>query len=100
MAARNESSDSGERTKRHIKIICFLIKICWQINGCILICTAGKTMEITITTQNRNDYLLVETQAYIETKEELIEQSKLLYQEFVKHSFKKILIDEKANTFA
>jgi len=57
-------------------------------------------MEITITTQNRNDYLLVETQAYIETKEELIEQSKLLYQEFVKHSFKKILIDEKANTFA
>ena len=52
-------------------------------------------MEISITTQNKNGYLSIETQANIETKEELIEQSKLLYHEFVKHPFKKILVDER-----
>jgi hypothetical protein len=44
-------------------------------------------MEISITIQNKNGYLSIETQANIETKEELIEQSKLLYHEFCEASF-------------
>ena len=52
-------------------------------------------MEITITIENKTDYLLIETKADIETREDLMEQSKLLYEEFVKHPFKKILVDER-----
>jgi hypothetical protein len=51
-------------------------------------------MEITITSQNRKDYLLIETKAIIETKEDLVSQSQLLYEEIAKHDFKKILVDQ------
>jgi hypothetical protein len=52
-------------------------------------------MEITIKIENKRDYLLIETKATIETREDLMEQSKVLYEEFVKHPFKKILVDER-----
>lgn len=52
-------------------------------------------MEITITSQSKSSYLLIETKAHIDTKEDLMEQSKLLYDEFEKYPFKKILIDER-----
>jgi hypothetical protein len=52
-------------------------------------------MEITIKIENKRDYLLIETKANIETREDLMEQSKVLYEEFVKHPFKKILVDER-----
>jgi hypothetical protein len=51
-------------------------------------------MEITITAHEKKDYLLIETKADIETKEDLIRQSEMLYDEISKHEFKKILIDE------
>ena len=52
-------------------------------------------MEISITSQSKKEYLLIETKANVQSREDLIEQSKLLYQEIVKHNFKKILVDER-----
>lgn len=55
-------------------------------------------MEITITAHEKMDYLLIETKANVETKEDLIRQSKLLYDEIAKHEFKRILVDELETT--
>lgn len=52
-------------------------------------------MEISITSQSKKDYLLIETKANIESKEKLMKQSQLIYEEIIKHPFKKILIDER-----
>lgn len=52
-------------------------------------------MEISITSQSKKDYLLIETKANIESKEELMKQSQLIYEEIIRHPFKKILIDER-----
>ncbi len=51
-------------------------------------------MEIAITSHKKKEYLLIETKAIIESKEDLITQSKMLYEEIAKYGFKKILIDE------
>lgn len=51
-------------------------------------------MEITITSQNKTDYLLIETKAVLVTTKDLISQSAMLYEKILKHSLKKILIDE------
>lgn len=55
-------------------------------------------MEITITAHEKKNYLLIETKANVETKEDLIRQSELLYDEISKHDFKKILVDETETT--
>ena len=52
-------------------------------------------MEISITSQSKKDYLLIETKANIESKEQLLKQSQLIYEEIIKHDFKKILVDER-----
>ena len=51
-------------------------------------------MEITITSHEETNYLLIETKATIETKEDLILQSEMLYEEIAKYHFKKILINQ------
>lgn len=51
-------------------------------------------MEITIASQNKTDYLLIETKAVLVTTDDLIRQSEMLYGEIAKHSFKRVLIDE------
>jgi len=51
-------------------------------------------MEITIISKKKKDYLLIETKAILVTTADLISQSQLLYDEIVKHDFKKALIDE------
>jgi len=51
-------------------------------------------MDITITSQEKTDYLFIETNAVLLTAEDLIGQSEMLYEEIEKYSFKKILIDE------
>ncbi|MEO8819740.1 MAG: hypothetical protein ABI267_10210 [Ginsengibacter sp.] len=55
-------------------------------------------MEISITSHEKKNYLLIETKANVETKEDLIRQSELLYDEIAKHDFKKILVDETETT--
>lgn len=52
-------------------------------------------MEISITATEKKDHLLIVTKAILETKENLFEQSQMLYDEIEKHGFKKILIDER-----
>ena len=52
-------------------------------------------MEITINSQSKKDYLLIETKATIETPEDLLEQSQIVYGEISKHDFKKVLVDER-----
>jgi hypothetical protein len=56
-------------------------------------------MDLTITSQNKKEYLLIESKGSLETKEDLFEHSRLLYNEIIKHGAKKILIDEPATHF-
>jgi len=51
-------------------------------------------MDITITSQNKDGYLLIVCKGNIETKEELFEHSQLLFDEIVKHGARKILVDD------
>lgn len=51
-------------------------------------------MEIAITSQKKRDYLFIETKAVLQTTEDLLKQSEMLYEEIAKYSFKKVLIDE------
>jgi hypothetical protein len=56
-------------------------------------------MSITITSQNKKEYLLIESKGTIETKEELFAHSQLLYDEILKHGAQKILINEPETYF-
>ena len=51
-------------------------------------------MNITITTENRDDYLFVESKGEIFSADELIAQANLVYEEFQKYNPEKILIYE------
>ena len=52
-------------------------------------------MEISIIAYEKKEHLLIETKAILETNESLLTQSQMLYDEIAKHSFNKILIDER-----
>ena len=56
-------------------------------------------MNITITSQNKKEYLLIESKGSLETKEDLFEHSQMLYDEIVKHGSQKILINEVETNF-
>lgn len=56
-------------------------------------------MEISITSLKKKDYLLIQTKATIETKEDLLSQSQMIFGEISKNDFKKILIDEPETKF-
>jgi hypothetical protein len=51
-------------------------------------------MNITLTSENKKDYLLIESKGTIENKEELFEHSWSIYNEIARHGAKKILINE------
>lgn len=51
-------------------------------------------MNITITCQEKNEYLFIESKGSIENADELIAHSRMIYDEISKHDFKKILIYE------
>lgn len=56
-------------------------------------------MNITITSQNKKEYLLIESKGSIETKEDLLEHSQMLYNEIARHGLQKILINEPETYF-
>ena len=56
-------------------------------------------MDITITSQNKKEYLLIESKGSLETKEDLLKHSQLLYDEIIMHGAKKILVDEPQTHF-
>ena len=56
-------------------------------------------MDITITSQNKDEYLLLESRGSIQTKEELFMHSHMVYEEIRKYGAKKILINEPETHF-
>lgn len=56
-------------------------------------------MNITISSRFTEDYLLIESKGKLETSEELLKHSQLLYEEIVKNGAKKILINEPGTHF-
>lgn len=48
----------------------------------------------TITSENKDGYLLIVCKGDIETKEELFKHSQLLFDEIMKHNAKKVLIND------
>ena len=51
-------------------------------------------MKITLSTYPKKDYLLIESKGTIDTMEELLAHSQMIWEEIRKYDFKKILIDE------
>ena len=51
-------------------------------------------MNLTITSQNKDGYLLIECKDDIETKEQLFKHSQLLFDEIMKHSAQKVLVND------
>ena len=51
-------------------------------------------MDITITSQNKDEYLLLESKGSIQTKEELFRHSQLLFDEIMKQGAQRILIND------
>ena len=51
-------------------------------------------MNLTITSQNKDGYLLIECKGDIETKEELFKHSQLLFDEIMKHGAQKVLVND------
>ncbi len=56
-------------------------------------------MDITITSKNKKEYLLIESKGHIETKEDLFAQSQMMYDEITKHGATKVLINEPETYF-
>lgn len=56
-------------------------------------------MDITITSTNKEGYLLIESKGSLFTKEDLIKHSEMVLAEIQKHSAKKILIYEPETNF-
>lgn len=56
-------------------------------------------MEISIKSHKKKDYLLIEAKATLETKEDLLSQSQMIFEEITKNGFKKILIEETETKF-
>ena len=51
-------------------------------------------MNVTLTTYPKEGYLLIESKGVIETMEELLAHSQMIWEEIQHHSFEKILINE------
>jgi hypothetical protein len=51
-------------------------------------------MQLTITSQDKGDYLLIECTGSLQTKEELFMHSQSLFDEIMKHGATRILIDD------
>lgn len=56
-------------------------------------------MNVTLESFPKKDYLLIESKGTVETMEELLEHSQMIWEEIRKYGFKKILIDEPGVTF-
>ena len=51
-------------------------------------------MDLTITSQNKEEYFLIESKGSLQTKEELFRHSQLLFDEIMKHGAQRILIND------
>lgn len=51
-------------------------------------------MNVTLTSYPKGDYLLIESKGSIETMEELLAHSQMIWEEINTHEFRKILVDE------
>ena len=51
-------------------------------------------MNVTLTTHPKEDYLLIESNGSIETMEELLAHSQMVWEEINNHEFRNVLIDE------
>ena len=51
-------------------------------------------MELTIASQDKGEYLLIECKGSLQTKEELFMHSQLLFDEIMKHGARRVLIDD------
>ncbi|MEO6188558.1 MAG: hypothetical protein ABIO82_03375 [Ginsengibacter sp.] len=56
-------------------------------------------MNITIATFPKEDYLLIESKGTVETMEELLAHSQMIWEEISKYDFKKILVDDLETIF-
>ncbi|HLA55916.1 MAG TPA: hypothetical protein VK623_07430 [Flavobacterium sp.] len=56
-------------------------------------------MDITLTAENKDEYLLIATTGNLETVEDLLMHADLIYQEFLKYGAKKVLLDLQETTF-
>jgi hypothetical protein len=56
-------------------------------------------MSFTIDTQNNEDYLLLVSKGSIESADELLEHANRIYEEFMKHQQKKVLIYQTETEF-
>jgi hypothetical protein len=51
-------------------------------------------MNIVITSHPREDYLLIKSKGQVNNKEELIQQSEMIYEEITRHGATRIILDE------
>ena len=51
-------------------------------------------MNVTLTSYPKEDYLLIESKGAIETMEELLAHSRMVWEEINKHNFRKVLVGE------
>ncbi len=56
-------------------------------------------MDIVITSQNKTEYLLIESKGHLLSKEDLFNHSHMIYEEIIKHAVEKILIYEPETHF-
>jgi len=56
-------------------------------------------MDLTITSQKKEEYLLIESKGSLKTKDDLLRHSQMIYEEIIKHDFHKILINEPETHF-
>jgi hypothetical protein len=56
-------------------------------------------MDVTITSQNKQEYLLIESKGFLQTKEDLFMHSQMVYGEIMKHGSQKILINQPETHF-
>jgi len=56
-------------------------------------------MNITITSEEKDEYLLIESNGFIENKYDLFEHAEMIYAEIIKYDKKKILINQLGTKF-
>jgi len=56
-------------------------------------------MKLTITSHNKDGYLLIESKGTLQTRDELIEHSQLLFDEIVEQGAKKVIVDDRGTHF-
>lgn len=56
-------------------------------------------MQLTITSHNKDGYLLIESKGTLQTKEELIKHSQLMFDEIMRQGAKRIIVDDTGTDF-